>query len=72
MTARPVDEYTEIRELASKVAREVYGPIAEQLDVERKPISREERIRLGELDSSASPTRSVTAVPEPRWPRRWR
>ncbi len=49
MTARPVDEYTEIRELASKVAREVYGPIAEQLDVERKPISREERIRLGEL-----------------------
>ena len=34
---------------AKKVAREVYGPIAEQLDVERKPISREERIRLGEL-----------------------
>ncbi|KUP97819.1 acyl-CoA dehydrogenase family protein [Thermobifida cellulosilytica] len=49
MTARPVDEYTEIRELAAKVAREVYGPIAEQLDVERKPISREERLRLGEL-----------------------
>ncbi|GAA3981361.1 acyl-CoA dehydrogenase [Thermobifida alba] len=49
MTARPVDEYTEIRELAAKVAREVYGPIAEQLDVERKPISVEERLRLGEL-----------------------
>ncbi len=49
MTARPVDEYTEIRELAAKVAREVYGPIAEQLDVERKSISVEERLRLGEL-----------------------
>ncbi|MEY9212199.1 acyl-CoA dehydrogenase family protein [Thermobifida halotolerans] len=49
MTAKPVDEYTEIRELAAKVAREVYGPIAEKLDVERSPISREERLRLGEL-----------------------
>lgn len=43
------DEFAEIRQLAAQVAREVYEPIAESLDVGRTPISREERLRLGEL-----------------------
>lgn len=43
------DEYAEIRQLAAKVAREVYEPMAETLDVGRTPISKEERRRLGDL-----------------------
>ena len=44
-----VDEYAEIRQLAAQVAREVYEPMAESLDISRTPISKEERLRLGEL-----------------------
>jgi alkylation response protein AidB-like acyl-CoA dehydrogenase len=44
-----VDEYTEIRGLAAKVATEVYGPIAADLDLHRTPISLEQRQRLGSL-----------------------
>ena len=43
------DEYAEIRQLAAKVAREVYEPMAETLDVGRTPISKEEWCRLGDL-----------------------
>jgi butyryl-CoA dehydrogenase len=43
------DEYAEIRQLAAQVAREIYEPLAEQLDVNRTPLPREERLRLGEL-----------------------
>lgn len=43
------DQYAEIRQLAAQVAREVYEPMAESLDVNRTPISRAERLRLGEL-----------------------
>ncbi|TYL46377.1 acyl-CoA dehydrogenase [Nocardioides sp. BGMRC 2183] len=43
------DDHAEIRELAARVARDVYGPIAETLDVNRTPITREQRMRLGEL-----------------------
>ncbi|WP_219996126.1 acyl-CoA dehydrogenase family protein [Nocardioides humi] len=43
------DGYAEIRQLAAKVAREVYGPVAEEMDVNRTPVSREQRIQLGGL-----------------------
>ena len=43
------DEYAEIRQLAAQVASEVYGPLAEQMDVERTPVSQEQRMRLGDL-----------------------
>jgi len=43
------DQYAEIRQLAAQVAREVYEPMAESLDVNRTPISKQERLRLGEL-----------------------
>ncbi|TWG93636.1 butyryl-CoA dehydrogenase [Nocardioides sp. J9] len=43
------DEYAEIRQLAAQVAREVYGPVAEQMDVNRTPVTREQRMQLGEL-----------------------
>ena len=43
------DQYAEIRQLAAQVAREVYEPMAESLDVTRTPISKEQRLRLGEL-----------------------
>ena len=49
MTVSVVDEHSEIRELAAQVAAGVYGPIAEELDVTRTPISVPERRRLGEL-----------------------
>jgi alkylation response protein AidB-like acyl-CoA dehydrogenase len=45
----PADEYREIRALAARVAADVYGPRAEELDVNRVPISVEERRRLGDL-----------------------
>ncbi|RQN09083.1 acyl-CoA dehydrogenase [Aeromicrobium camelliae] len=43
------DDLAEIRALAAQVARERYEPIAEELDVQRKPISREQRMELGAL-----------------------
>lgn len=43
------DQYAEIRQLAAQVAREVYEPMAESLDVNRTPIPKEERRRLGDL-----------------------
>lgn len=46
---KPVDEYAEIRSLAAKVASEVYGPLAEQMDVGRTPVSLEQRRQLGQL-----------------------
>jgi alkylation response protein AidB-like acyl-CoA dehydrogenase len=49
MTVDRADEHQEIRELAAKVASKVYGPIAEQLDASRTPISLEERRKLGDL-----------------------
>ncbi|MFD1210828.1 acyl-CoA dehydrogenase family protein [Arthrobacter sp. GCM10027362] len=49
MTVSVVDEHAEIRELAAKVAEEVYAPMAEHLDVTRTPISLAERKRLGDL-----------------------
>lgn len=49
MTVSVVDEHSEIRELAAQVAAGVYGPMAEELDVTRTPISVAERRRLGEL-----------------------
>jgi alkylation response protein AidB-like acyl-CoA dehydrogenase len=44
-----VDEFAEIRALAARVARDVYEPLAEQLDVHRTPITPEQRMQLGEL-----------------------
>ncbi|WP_110207572.1 acyl-CoA dehydrogenase family protein [Nocardioides daejeonensis] len=44
-----VDEFAEIRELAARVARDVYGPIAETMDVNRTPVTLEQRKQLGEL-----------------------
>jgi len=43
------DEFAEIRKLAARVANDVYGPIAESMDVNRTPVSREQRMQLGEL-----------------------
>ncbi|MGO1413708.1 MAG: acyl-CoA dehydrogenase family protein [Microbacterium gubbeenense] len=49
MTTVTVDEVQEIRDLAASVARDVYESIAEELDVNRQPISVEQRKQLGEL-----------------------
>ena len=43
------DDVNEIRQFAAQVAREVYGPIAAELDAERRPISLKQRRELGEL-----------------------
>jgi alkylation response protein AidB-like acyl-CoA dehydrogenase len=43
------DEHADIRALAARVAADVYGPLAEQLDASRTPISVEQRRQLGEL-----------------------
>lgn len=43
------DELQEIRALAASVAADVYGPIAEELDVTRTPISLAQRKALGDL-----------------------
>ncbi|WP_244928899.1 acyl-CoA dehydrogenase family protein [Nocardioides sp. W7] len=43
------DDFTEIRQLAAKVAHDVYGPLAESMDRDRTPVSLEQRQRLGEL-----------------------
>lgn len=45
----PNEEYAEIRQLAAQVAREVYGPVAEEMDLRRTPVSLEQRKQLGEL-----------------------
>jgi alkylation response protein AidB-like acyl-CoA dehydrogenase len=44
-----VDEYREIRQLAAQVATDVYAPLAEQLDLNRTPITLEQRRQLGSL-----------------------
>ena len=49
MTITTIDELQEIRDVAAAVAQNVYGPIAEELDVTRTPISLEQRKALGEL-----------------------
>ena len=49
MAVSIVDEHAEIRNLAAQVAKEIYEPIAEELDVTRTPISLEQRKQLGEL-----------------------
>lgn len=47
--AADVEEHQEIRALAARIAAEVYAPKAEELDVNRTPISLGERKRLGAL-----------------------
>jgi alkylation response protein AidB-like acyl-CoA dehydrogenase len=49
MTAFDTDEDREIRELAAKVAAEVYRPMAPQLDRDRRALSLQERTRLADL-----------------------
>lgn len=49
MAVSIVEEHAEIRDLAAQVAKEIYEPIAEELDVTRTPISVEQRKQLGEL-----------------------
>ncbi|QTV80480.1 acyl-CoA dehydrogenase family protein [Microbacterium sp. NIBRBAC000506063] len=49
VTAVATDEVTEIRQLAADVAAEAYGPIADELDATRTPISVPQRLQLGEL-----------------------
>lgn len=44
-----VDQNREIRELAARVAAEVYAPMADELDVHRRPLPAEERRRLGRV-----------------------
>ena len=44
-----VDDFTETRALAARVAKDLYAPRAEQLDVGRTAITKEERKQLGEL-----------------------
>jgi alkylation response protein AidB-like acyl-CoA dehydrogenase len=43
------DEYAEIRQLAARVASDVYGPLAAQMDADRTAVSLEQRLQLGEL-----------------------
>jgi alkylation response protein AidB-like acyl-CoA dehydrogenase len=43
------DRFADVRKLAAQVANDVYGPIAEKLDVERQPITKEQRLQLGAL-----------------------
>lgn len=43
------DDFAEIRDLAARVARDVYEPLARDLDAGRTPITRDQRMRLGEL-----------------------
>ncbi|MCU1413587.1 MAG: butyryl-CoA dehydrogenase [Microbacteriaceae bacterium] len=49
VTALITDELTDIRRLAASVANEVYGPIAQELDATRTPVSHAQREQLGEL-----------------------
>jgi butyryl-CoA dehydrogenase len=43
------DEYAEFRDVARRVARNVYGPLAEEIDRQRTPITVEQRRTLGDL-----------------------
>lgn len=43
------DDVREIRRLAAQVAAEVYAPLADELDQQRRPLPVEERRRLGDL-----------------------
>ncbi|WP_220454192.1 acyl-CoA dehydrogenase family protein [Nocardioides immobilis] len=43
------ESHVEIRQMAAQVAREVYGPLAETMDRDRIPVSREQRKQLGDL-----------------------
>jgi alkylation response protein AidB-like acyl-CoA dehydrogenase len=43
------DDFAEIRNLSARVAEEVYGPVAAELDASRTPISLEQRKHLGDL-----------------------
>lgn len=43
------DDFTEIRQLAAKVAQDVYGPLAESMDRDRTPVTLEQRQQLGAL-----------------------
>src|SRR5690606_1467580 len=43
------DQHAEIRQLAARVAKEIYEPMAESLDVNRTPLPKQERLRLGDL-----------------------
>lgn len=43
------DDIREIRRLAAQVAADVYAPMADELDAERRPLPVQERKRLGEL-----------------------
>lgn len=69
------DEFHEIRELAAKVAADIYAPMAERLDVAREPLPATERRRLGDLGflgvslperfgGSGAPLRQALAVIE--------
>jgi alkylation response protein AidB-like acyl-CoA dehydrogenase len=49
VTATATDELSEIRQLAASVAQDVFGPLAEEMDLERRPVSLEQRLQLGEL-----------------------
>ena len=49
MPVTATDEHHEIRALAAKIARETYGPVAEQMDLDRSPVRGEDRRRLGDL-----------------------
>lgn len=49
MAVSVIDEHAEIRSLAAQVAAEVFGPLAEALDVGRTPISLDQRRELGAL-----------------------
>ncbi|MFV0459556.1 MAG: acyl-CoA dehydrogenase family protein [Actinomycetales bacterium] len=44
-----MDDTREIRELAARVATDVYGPLADDMDAARTPVSLEQRRQLGEL-----------------------
>lgn len=50
MTAiKPDNDLAEVKALAAQVARDVYAPMAAELDANRTPVSVEERRRLGDL-----------------------
>jgi alkylation response protein AidB-like acyl-CoA dehydrogenase len=49
MTFYRGDEFEEIRELTADVAARLFGPIADELEAERRPVPHELRRELGEL-----------------------
>lgn len=75
MSSVLADEFEDVRRLAASVAAKEYGSIAEQMDLERRPVSLEERKRLGSLGflgithperfgGSGAPLRQALAVQE--------